>query len=137
MYNGTITLHSRRLHTAPDEPDAQQYEWDGKELSHVEQHILFESLLHVLQIFDEETRAKYTDHKGAEDYTAMFASIGELVLIPADEEDGKIGQGLVDLSRMRRVAEDGLCSALPLRNILDESEAPRQGSLVSVDLVVK
>ena len=67
----------------------------------------------------------------------MFASIGELVLIPADEEDGKIGQGLVDLRRMRRVAEDGLCSALPLRNILDESEAPRQGCLVSVDLVVE
>ena len=133
----TVTFHSWRLHAAPDEPDAQQNKWDGQKLSHVEQHILFECLLYVLQIFDEETRTEDTDHECTEDDTAMLSSIGELVLVPADEEDSKISQGLIDLRWMRGIAEDRLCTAFPLRNILDESEAPRQGSLMSVDLVVE
>ena len=67
----------------------------------------------------------------------MFAGIGELVLVPAHEEYGQIGQSLVDLGGMRRIAEDGFSPTLPLRNVLNETEAPGKGSLVSVDLMIE
>ena len=120
-----------------DEPNAGDDEGDAEELAHIEEHALFEVFLDVLDELDEEAAAEDKGEEGAKEETWTLAGIKALVEPGIDEEDGQIAGGFVQLRGVRGCGEDGFAAGLVGAHVGDESEAPWQGGLVAVDLVIE
>ena len=69
-------------------------------MSHVEHHVVLEILLVLLQKFDEETEDKYVGQAEPEEEAAMQFLAVILIQVNHDEEQDKISDRFVELSRM-------------------------------------
>ena len=81
---------------------SQHNEGHGEELSHVEEHAVFEGFLILLRVFDEDAAGEYQEETETEEETcADFLGIAAVYEPVYAEKDG-IANGLVELSRMSR-----------------------------------
>ena len=106
-------------------------------MTHIEEHIGFEGFLVILDEFDEEAAEKYTDEEDPEYQSGAIACTTFPVHIHEQPENSEVTQCFIDLRRVRRFGEDGLCSvSMPHTHIFDKSESPGQRGCMSVDFVV-
>ena len=80
---------------APHTADAEDDEGDGENLAHVEWEGGFESFLHFLGVFDEETGGEDIRQTETEEESRAHLLWHLAVNIPADEEKQGIGDSLV------------------------------------------
>ena len=102
-------------------------------MTHIEEHIGFEGFLVILDEFDEEAAEKYTDEEDPEYQSGAIACTTFPVHIHEQPENSEVTQCFIDLRRVRRFGEDGLCSvSMPHTHIFDKSESPRQRGCMTV-----
>ena len=81
--------------SAPHAEDAENDEWDGEQLSHVEWERGFESFLHLFGVFYEEAGGEdIRQTESEEEPRAHFLRIATIET-PTDDEEQGIGKSLV------------------------------------------
>ena len=84
-------------------------------------------------MIDEEAAEKYTDEEDPEYQSGAIACTTFPVHIYEQPENSEVTQCFIDLRRVRRLGEDGLCSvSMPHTHIFDKSESPGQRGCMSV-----
>ena len=79
---------------------AEDYEWDGQQLAHIEWHTGFECLLNLLRVFDEETEREDENEAQSEVESGAYEVLSLTPDAPQDREEQQVGDGFIELSRM-------------------------------------
>ena len=120
-----------------NQPNAGDNERDAEQLTHIEEHTLFELLLDVLDELDAEAAAEDQQEETAEQEAGTLARVVFLVEPGIDEEDHQVAEGFIELRRVRRCREDRIAPSLVGTQVGDETEGPRHIGLVTVNLVIE
>ena len=116
--------YNRSSQSSDDKPYTGNDERYAEPLTHIEEHIGFEGFLVILDEFDEEAAEKYTDEEDPEYQSGAIACTTFPVHIHEQPENSEVTQCFIDLRRVRRFGEDGLCSvSMPHTHIFDKSES--------------
>ena len=108
FWGASLLLHAMR-HTPYTEHD----EGNAEELAHIERHAYLEVALHLLEELHKEAEGEDGSEAVAKEESCAHLARYTLVEIPADKSEQRIGDSLIELSRMARKHVD-LCE--------DESE---------------
>lgn len=123
---------------ANDEEDSEQDERNAEPLAHVERHVGLERNLIVLYEFDEETACKQHRQENAEQQSGAFLGILFPVEPHQQSEQGEIAKGLVDLCRVRRVAENRILDPGKVGSLVkNEAESPWKVGSMAVDFGIE
>ena len=78
--------------------DAYDDEWHREQLAHIEQHVVLESLLHILGILYHKAEREDKRQTESEEEARACPLFVLLVEMPSHKEEKEVGDGLIELS---------------------------------------